>query len=197
MTRVQSQGENEFQLSMMYDQTGSRISLNNELSSLEDTQWKQPLKSRSVKSFLIRRLDKYVRTKCVDISRKALTAHEQIPVLTNTEFIKCNHRLVYVWVWHIEKEVYISFWQYRCNSEFSVFLTFELGFIILFWDTCDLLDRVCWPRCWFVSDKPNLFKTIVSAFEFKEITKVQNAHIIMPLEDNETRPRGCTTVRAC
>ena len=48
---------------------------------------------------------------------------------------------------------------YRCNSDFSVFQTFqELRFIILFWDICDLLDRVCRPRCWFVSDKPKFIQ---------------------------------------
>ena len=57
-------------------------------------------------------------------------------------------------------KLYISFWQCRCNSEFSVFLMFELRFIILFLDICDLLDRVCRPRCWFVSDKRNLFSTL-------------------------------------
>ena len=79
----------------------------------------------------------------------------------------CNHRLVSVWVWHIQKEIddqcnkrYISLWQYRCNYAFSLFLMFELRFIILFWDISDLLDRVCQSRCWFVSDKPNLFSTV-------------------------------------
>ena len=53
-----------------------------------------------------------------------------------------------------------------------------------------------------MSDKSNTFKRgcgfIVSgsvfalnAFEFKEITKVHNAHLKMLLEDDETRPRGC------
>ena len=65
-------------LPVMYDQTGSRVSLNNELFALEDIYCEQTLKSRSVKSFLvrIRRLDKYGRNKYVEISRKASTAHE-------------------------------------------------------------------------------------------------------------------------
>ena len=42
-----------------------------------------------------------------------------------------------------------------------------------------------------MSDKPILFITAVNAFEFKEITEVYNAHLKMPLEDDETRPRGC------
>ena len=109
----------------------------------------------------------------------------------------CNHRLVYVWVWHIHSngnwcnKLNISFWQYRCNSEFSVFLAFELRFIILFWDICDLLDRVCRPRCWFVSDKASLFITVVNAFEFKEVTEVQNVPLKTLLEDDETRARSC------
>ena len=57
----------------------------------------------------------------------------------------------------------MSFQQYRCNSEFSVFQTFRFKFIILFWDICDLLDRVCWPRCWFVSDKTIFFGSVGSS----------------------------------
>ena len=91
---LQSLAENELQTYMMYDQTGSRISLSNELSSLEDIYCVQTLKSWSVKSFLIRRLDKYGRNKCAEISRKASTPHEQIPGLTKTEFIKCALRIV-------------------------------------------------------------------------------------------------------
>ena len=73
---LKSLAERELQTSMMYDQTGSRIFLNNELSALEEIQFEQTLKSRSVKSFLIWRLDKYGRNKCVEISRKASTVHE-------------------------------------------------------------------------------------------------------------------------
>ena len=50
---LQSLAENELQTYMMYDQTGLRISLSNELSSLEDIFCVQTLKSWSVKSFLI------------------------------------------------------------------------------------------------------------------------------------------------
>jgi len=67
---------NELQRSIMYDQTGPLISLNNELSSLEEIQCEQTLKSRFVNSFLVRRFDKYGRNKCVEISIKASTAHE-------------------------------------------------------------------------------------------------------------------------
>ena len=42
-----------------------------------------------------------------------------------------------------------------------------------------------------MSDKPNLFINALSAFEFKEITEVHNAHLKMLLEDDETQPRGC------
>ena len=42
-----------------------------------------------------------------------------------------------------------------------------------------------------MSDKPN-FITVVNAFEFKEITEVQNyAHLKMLLEDDVTQARGC------
>ena len=107
----------------------------------------------------------------------------------------CNYWIVYVWVWHIQKanrsnKLYIYFWQYRCNSEFSAFLTFELRFITLFLDICDLLDRVCQPRCWFVSDKLNLFSTV-------EYFWIQRNHLgaksspYWNLWDGETRLRSC------
>ena len=32
---------------------------------------------------------------------------------------------------------------------------------------------------------------MLNAFEFKEITEVQNDHLKMLLEDDETRPCGC------
>ena len=35
------------------------------------------------------------------------------------------------------------------------------------------------------------YPVLLNAFEFKEITEVQNAHLKMLLEDDETRPRGC------
>ena len=64
--------------------------------------------------------------------------------LTKTEFIKCPLRIVISDLFMFECDIFkrkfgcnklnISFCQYRCNSEFSVFLAFELRFIILFWD---------------------------------------------------------------
>ena len=43
-----------------------------------------------------------------------------------------------------------------------------------------------------MSDKPNLFITVVNAFEFKEITEVQKyVHLKMLLEDDVTQARGC------
>ena len=35
------------------------------------------------------------------------------------------------------------------------------------------------------------YPVLLSAFEFKEITEVQNSHLKMLLEDDETRPHGC------
>ena len=43
----------------------------------------------------------------------------------------------------------------------------------------------------FECDKPNLFITLVNAFEFNEITEEQNAHVKMLLKDDKTRPCGC------
>ena len=74
-----------------------------------------------------------------------------------------------------------------------MFLTFELRFIILFRDIqCDLLERVC----------RQIYSVLLNASEFKEITEVQNAHVKILLEDDETRPCGLQavpdfTVRAC
>ena len=36
-----------------------------------------------------------------------------------------------------------------------------------------------------------IYSVPLNAFEFKEITEVQNAHLKMLLEDDETRRRGC------
>ena len=53
--------------------------------------------------------------------------------------------------------------------------------------------------CWIGSVDPvddlcltnQIYAALLNAFEFKEITEVQNAHLKMLLEDDETRPRGC------
>ena len=47
-----------------------------------------------------------------------------------------------------------------------------------------------------MSDKPNLFSTVpLNAFEFTEITEVQNAHLKMLLEDGEMRTRRSKTFK--
>ena len=35
------------------------------------------------------------------------------------------------------------------------------------------------------------YSALLNAFEFKEITEVQNAHLQMLLQDDERQPRGC------
>ena len=143
-------------------------------------------------------------------------------------FSNCNHRLVYLRKWQIQKEIDITnftslsdnidatlnfrskvvsietkqicwkifslavdkrtknnlcmhlslsfyhllFYQNLCfdrtdlwfrSKELSIETTFDRTNSIPFYsvgDICDLLDRVCRPRGWFVSDKPNLFSTV-------------------------------------
>ena len=53
--------------------------------------------------------------------------------------------------------------------------------------------------CWIESVDPvqdlrlvnQIYSVLLNAFEFKEITEVQNAYLKMLLEDDETRPHGC------
>ena len=53
--------------------------------------------------------------------------------------------------------------------------------------------------CWIGSVDPvddlcltkQIYLVLLNAFEFKEIIEVQNAHLQMLLEDDETRHRGC------
>ena len=53
--------------------------------------------------------------------------------------------------------------------------------------------------CWIGSVDPvndlcltnQIYSALLNAFEFKEITGAQNAHLQMLLEDDETSPRGC------
>ena len=53
--------------------------------------------------------------------------------------------------------------------------------------------------CWIESVDPaadlcltnQIYSVLLNDFEFKEITEVQNAHLQMLLEDDETRPGGC------
>ena len=55
--------------------------------------------------------------------------------------------------------------------------------------------------CWIGSVDPvgdlcltnQIYSALLNAFEFKEITEVQNAHLQMLLKDHETSPRGCKT----
>ena len=57
---------------------------------------------------------------------------------------------------------------------------------------------ICW---WIESVDPvadfcltnQIFSELFNAFEFKEITEVQNDHLKMLLEDGETRTRRCKT----
>ena len=64
--------------------------------------------------------------------------------------------------------------------------------------------------CWNESVDPvadlrltkQIYSALLNASEFKEITEVQNAHVKILLEDDETRPRGLqavpdSTVLAC
>ena len=47
----------------------------------------------------------------------------------------------------------------------------------------DLVDDLCLTN--------QIYSALLNAFEFKEITEVQIAHLQMLLEDDETWPRGC------
>ena len=57
--------------------------------------------------------------------------------------------------------------------------------------------------CWIESVDPvadlcltnQIYSALLNAFEFKEITEVQNAHLKMLLEDGKTRTRGCKTFK--
>ena len=59
---------------------------------------------------------------------------------------------------------------------------------------------ICWIKSvnpvadYFVSDKQNLFSTL-NAFESKEITEVQNAHLKMLLKDGEKQTSRCKTFK--
>ena len=57
--------------------------------------------------------------------------------------------------------------------------------------------------CWIESVDPvadlcltnQIYSILLNAFEFKEITEVQNAHLKMLFEDGETRTRRCKTFK--
>ena len=57
--------------------------------------------------------------------------------------------------------------------------------------------------CWIESVDPvadlcltnQIYSVLLNAFQFKEITEVQNAHFKMLLEDCETRTRRCKTFK--
>ena len=57
--------------------------------------------------------------------------------------------------------------------------------------------------CWIESVDPvadlcltnQIYSVLLNAFQFKEITEVQNAHFKMLLEDGETRTRRCKTFK--
>ena len=57
--------------------------------------------------------------------------------------------------------------------------------------------------CWIKSVDPvadlcltnQIYSVLLNAFQFKEITEMQNAHFKMLLEDGETRTRRCKTFK--
>ena len=57
--------------------------------------------------------------------------------------------------------------------------------------------------CWIESVDPvadlcltkQIYSVLLNAFQFKEITEVQNAHFKMLLKDGETRTRRCKTFK--
>ena len=57
--------------------------------------------------------------------------------------------------------------------------------------------------CWIESVDPvadlcltnQIYSVLLNAFQFNEITEVQNAHFKMLLEDGETRTRRCKTFK--
>ena len=81
----------------------------------------------------------------------------------------------------------ISFWQYRCNSEFSVFLSnvwdeihhSVLRYLICWIDSVSSVADLCMTN--------QIYSILLNAFELKEITELQKAHLKMVLEDGETR----------
>ena len=69
--------------------------------------------------------------------------------------------------------------------------TFRIRFFLVEFDTLELETLVI---CWIGSVDPvddlcltnQIYSALLNAFEFKEITEVQNAHLQMLLEDDET-----------
>ena len=51
-------------------------------------------------------------------------------------------------------------------------------------DSLDPVADLCLPT-------NQIYSVLLNAFEFKEITEVQNAHLKMLLEDGEMRTRSC------
>ena len=57
--------------------------------------------------------------------------------------------------------------------------------------------------CWIESVDPvadlcltnQIYSVLLNAFQYKEITEVQNEHFKMLLEDGETRTRRCKTLK--
>ena len=74
--------------------------------------------------------------------------------------------------------------------------SFRIHFFLVEFDTLDLEIFVI---CWIGSVDPaddlcltnQIYSALLNAFEFKEITEVQNVYLQLLLEDNETGPRGC------
>jgi len=69
--------------------------------------------------------------------------------------------------------------------------SFRIRFFLVEFDTLELEILVI---CWIGSVDPvddlcltnQIYSALLNAFEFKEITEVQNAHLQMLLEDDET-----------
>ena len=162
----------------MTKQAQSPISLNNELSSLEDTDimWTNIEKEdcriipntytwQIWKEQMRRDFQKSINSTWINTTVNKARIHK-VPSSN------CNDWLVYVWVWHIQREIDVTNSLYlflTISMQLWVFSVSNLWveIIILFWDICDLLDRICRPHRWFVSDKPNLFRSTVAKKSLK------------------------------
>ena len=67
---------------------------------------------------------------------------------------------------------------------FVEFDTLDLEIFVISWiESVDPVDDLCLTS--------QIYSVLLNAFEFKEITEVQNAHLKVLLKDEETRTRGC------
>ena len=70
-----------------------------------------------------------------------------------------------------------------CSPRLPIFLvefdTLELEILVICWiGSVDPVDDLCLTN--------QIYSALLNAFEFKEITEAQNAHLQMLLEDDET-----------